>query len=611
MPSPKYYGMQDNRVKRLYTPGGVALIICAVLLAACVAPAVAQDQKTITEIAIVGNQNIGREAILSSIESKPGMPFDRAKMQADRASIEKMGFFQVASAKEEDVPGGIKITFEVVENPKVTEIVFKGQTVVTTQELMDAIRTKVGQVYNINTLDQDLKDIENLYARKGYLAYVTNEAEIDPATGVLTLPVMEFRVGVIQITGLTKTKPWVLKREMKLKEGDLYNAQQLQKDVTRIYELDYLDVEKYEPPRREPGDQEGYLNIIIPVAEKKTGNVSVGLGYSSYQKVVGRVELAESNFQGKGLGVNALYEVGTGGGSGDSYELGFYNPWFRKDNTSLSVRAYNKAIYRFSSSAFGGGVDFGQDADYTERRKGVNLGLSRPFGEQVRGFVTLRTESVDSNFKEGAITDPDLVAIAQEGEVTGLAFRGTIDTRDFALDPAVGTYYSLSWEPGIANVNKTGTNTFTKLEADLRRYFSAGGPKETVKDKRRTIAVRLRGAWSTGSLPFWEQFFAGGAERLRGYREDRFWGNRMLLASLEYRVPIGGGLGGVLFADYGDAWGEDYANAITDLPQSGSFEGHLGYGLGIRVATPIGNLRFDYGFGDEGSRTHFSIGQAF
>jgi outer membrane protein insertion porin family len=600
--------MQEKRVqlKQVF-----AMMVAAILLLAVGTdtPAQQEEARNIVEIQITGNKNIGRDAILSAIELTPGMPFDRQKMQEARNAIDRMGFFQVVSAREEAAPGGVRVVFEVVENPVVTAIVFRGNTVVSEQELLDAMRTKVGQVYNINTLEQDLRDIENLYARKQYLAYVTNEAEIDPATGVLTLPIMEFRVGRIEFTGLKKTKPWVLKREMKLKEGDLYNAQQLQRDITRIYELDYLDAEKYEPPRREPGDREGYLNIIIPVQEKKTGQVSVGLGYSSYQKVVGRVELSETNFQGKGLGLNALYEAG--GSRGDSYELGYYSPWFRPDNTSLSIRLYDRAVYRFSSSAFGGGVNIGEDADYTERRKGVNVGLSRPFGEKLRGFVTFRTESVDANFREGSTVDPSLVAITQSGSVTGIAFKGVLDRRDFALDPGVGSYYSLSFEPGYSDVSRAGKGGFTKTELDLRRYFSPEGPKETVKDRRRTIAVRLRAATSTGKLPFWEQYFVGGAERLRGYREDRFWGNSMLLASVEYRVPLSGGLGGVIFADYGDAWGNDYVDVIPELSQSSSFKGHFGYGLGIRVATPIGNLRFDYGFGDEGSRTHFSIGQAF
>ncbi len=569
-----------------------------------------QDTKTITDIQIVGNKNIGQEAILAAISEKPGTPFSRDQMTSDREAIEKMGFFSVASAKSEDVPGGVKLIFEVVENPKVSAIEFSGNTVATRQELLDAIRTKEGQVYNSNTLDQDLRAVEDLYAKKGNLAYVTAEASIDPQTGVLKLPILEFKVGKIQFTGLKKTKSWVLMREMKLKPGMIYNANTLQKDITRVYELDYLDVEKAELPRKEPSEQEGYLDIIIPVQEKRTGTVSVGLGYSSLQKVVGRIEITERNFRGKGLGVNGLYEV-SGTGSGASYELGFFNPWFRKDHTSLSVRGYNKAIYRFSSSALGGGSDLPNDADYRERRKGGSIGLSKPFGENVYGFLTLRQESVDSSVTNAANLSPDLIFTTQNGQVTGLAMKGSYDTRDFSLDPGAGSYISATYEPGIARVEHRATNMFTKLDFDVRKYISSGGRKISPKDKRKTLALRLQASWSTGFLPFFEQFFVGGAERLRGYREDRFWGNRMLLSSAEFRIPMSGGLSGVLFTDYGGAWGGDYMNLSPNFPQTRTFKGHLGYGAGIRVATPLGNLRFDYGFGSEGARTHFSIGQAF
>ncbi len=123
-------------------------------------------------------------------------------------------------------------------------------------------------------------------------------------------------------------------------------------------------------------------------------------------------------------------------------------------------------------------------------------------------------------------------------------------------------------------------------------------------------------------MPFFEQYFVGGAETLRGFREDRFWGRNMFLASAEYRFPLAKSLTGVAFVDYGDAWGaaEEYRKRavppdITDLidgfPQHESFSGNVGYGIGIRVRTPIGPLRLDYGFSTEGSRAHFSIGHVF
>ena len=98
---------------------------------------------------------------------------------------------------------------------------------------------------------------------------------------------------------------------------------------------------------------------------------------------------------------------------------------------------------------------------------------------------------------------------------------------------------------------------------------------------------------------------------MRGYREDRFWGTKMLMATIEYRRPIAQSIGGVLFIDYGDAWDTSPEFNITEFTQHQDFDGNLGYGIGMRVSTPIGHLRLDYGIGSEGSRTHFSMGHSF
>ncbi len=125
------------------------------------------------------------------------------------------------------------------------------------------------------------------------------------------------------------------------------------------------------------------------------------------------------------------------------------------------------------------------------------------------------------------------------------------------------------------------------------------------------VAFRLKAGYADGTLPFFEQYFVGGAESLRGYREDRFWGTKSLLLSAEFRKPIAQAISGVVFLDYGDAWDAPSDYFIGELEQSSSFEGHLGVGVGMRVQTPIGHIRLDYGTGSEGGRTHFSMGQAF
>ena len=124
-------------------------------------------------------------------------------------------------------------------------------------------------------------------------------------------------------------------------------------------------------------------------------------------------------------------------------------------------------------------------------------------------------------------------------------------------------------------------------------------------------------ATPAGKLPFFEQFFLGGSESLRGYLEDRFWGQNVFLASVEYRRPLANRITGVLFSDVGDAWGTSSAFQFknpklrTDFLQHQTFSPSPSIGLGLRVATPIGPVRLDYGFGLQGGRLHFSIGQSF
>jgi outer membrane protein insertion porin family len=118
-------------------------------------------------------------------------------------------------------------------------------------------------------------------------------------------------------------------------------------------------------------------------------------------------------------------------------------------------------------------------------------------------------------------------------------------------------------------------------------------------------------------VPFFEQFFMGGAETLRGYLEDRFWGNTMYLASVEYRRPIVNRIVGVLFVDVGDAFNSQSEfrfsrqNLRTRFRQHDGIRPFASVGVGLRVATPIGPIRLDFGYGEEGGRTHFSIGHAF
>jgi len=616
-----------SRMKKTCRVCGIVLLVLLVIgVIAAPVTLLAQEVKKIAEISISGNQNINTDTIMNAVALKPGDDYDEQAVEKDKASIMSLGYFSAVTVHTEDVADGVKITYEVTENPKVCEIKIVGSEPLSSQQVIDLMKTRPGQVLNSSTLNQDIESIQSYYGEQGYIAYITEDIGVDPQTGVFTVPILVHRVESVEITGNKKTKQFVFLREMKTKPGTIFNWNTIQKDIMRIYSLDIL--EEVKTLQLDPGTDVGLLKVVLPVVEKKTGQMSVGVGYSSKQRLVGQARMTETNFRGLGQGLTVMWEQGTtdqATGGNSSYELGFYEPWIDQKHTSLNVSAFNKLLYRFSSGVFSSST-LGDDQIYNERHKGADLTLSRPINEKTRVYLGGSFENVETD--PSLLTDENIINIIQDGNVGSGSVRYVRNTRDYDLDPAVGGYDAISFELGTVSATRYYENPvegeppvpypfdggYQKTSIDVRRYFSQKGAKSKPQDKRNTFAVRLRAGYGSGTIPYFEQFFVGGGESLRGFREDQFWGDRMLLTSVEYRKPIAQSITGVAFVDYGDAWGSASEFNTTTFPQTNSFVGRYGTGIGLRVATPIGNLRLDYAIlasEGGGARTHFSMGQAF
>jgi outer membrane protein insertion porin family len=404
---------------------------------------------------------------------------------------------------------------------------------------------------------------------------------------------------------------------MRQKEGSYYNQADLSADLRRIIDTQFFD--DVVPGIGLPGV--GKVDVTLTITERRTGNVSVGVGYGNRQQLVGRAEIGDNNFGGTGQSVSLLGETG-GVANRSSLELGFTQPWIDNRHTSLSVSLFDKTVYRFSQSIGSlTGTTTGTATTYFETHTGGQFTVGRPFSKVYQGFIGVRFENIrvpalDLNAKDAGIL--------QNGPLQTVTLRAIRSTRDFIQDPAVGAFDTFTGDIGRADVRpitltngQTPIGTFGNLNwfkygLDTRRYFSPQGRRINIREKRNVFALRLMAATTSGTTPFSEQYFVGGAESLRGYREDRFWGKQMVLGSFEYRAPLAEALTGVLFVDAGDAWGGNYTNvSFNGFTQHTNFSPNLGAGLGIRVRTPIGPIRFDYGFGREGGRLHFSIGNVF
>jgi outer membrane protein insertion porin family len=607
------------------------------------------EGQPIGAVNVRGVKNTNPEIVrlaLASAGIKEGQIFHAADVATARKAITEKGLYSDVYIRSE-VTGDRKtiVTAEVFENPVITQVVIKGNRSIPSEKILPFLASKPGTVVDVSALREDAKRIQRIYRQQGYEAYLSELEEVfDTKTGILTFPVIETVVDSIEIKDLKKTKPYVVLREMRTKVGEPLNRNTLQRDLTRILATGlFSDVKT---PIPEPLD-EGRVKLIIPVEEQRTGQVQVGIGYSVRQRLTGTLQVSESNFRGRGQGLTASWTL-SGAVAHNQYELGFTEPWLDKHNTSLGVNLYDRLNFRFNRTLSSTVTNGESSNPYYEETRGGTVSLSRPVSEFSRVSSSFRLESVRANNLQPdytQLTNDEINAVrgslVQSGGVTSMALRYMTNTRDNEQDPAAGFFFSPTAEFGVANfetqkplinpafISPTVTpdeerviveqrsqhGPFTKANLDFRRYLRVDKtPRQSLREPKKVLAGRLLLGTAMGNIGFSEQYFVGGADNLRGYADDRFWGNNIFLASLEFRVPFdrSGTVTWVLFTDCGDAWGASTPNqgSIPGYEQHSSFSPHVGFGTGIRLKTPVGPVRLDLGFG-ETTRTHFSIGQAF
>lgn len=638
-------------------PGAMCVAMALLMLAALWGrPALAQGTNPlVSDVAVVGNVNISRDAILGVVAIKPGTPFTVESVTRDVAAIGDLGYFTSVTHHEEDTGKGIRVIFEVTEHPKITGLKITGNTKLTTEKIIAAMTTKVGDVVNVLRFNKDLDRIQQAYKDAGFAAYVDVNAEnYIGADGVLNIPIVEMKIERFEVQKAKKTRPYVLLREIRTQPGEVYDGNKLIADMRRIFNLGILEDIQY---RTEPGSTQDKIIIVLEPTEKKTGQVELGFGYSSQQGLIGRAGLSESNLKGTGTAVGVSGEIGgryrSAGVPSLSLEANYFQPYVDKHRTSMSVSLYNKTTYRFSSSVVG---STGTGQAY-EVRRGGSLGFGRPISNYSRIQLSLRKDNIKTYSPQNDVNTNLYVVDTQRGsDVTSVGLSLVTDTRDDQQnDPSSGFLFNLGSELGhtrlggdvkVFGTNEASSGSFFKPALDYRRYFALA-KRKAFNVPTKVLAFRVKAGNIQGPVTFFDQYFIGGADTLRGYQEDRFWGKNQLLGNVELRIPFANSIQGVLFGDFGDAWGSglrgdpkryaDYLNwaqhggdingdgiqdpqppaySIYDayeyrMPQHDTFKLHSGYGFGVRVKTPIGPLRLDYGISKEGKRTHFSISQTF
>lgn len=542
----------------------------------------------VTAIEIKGNKTLTEDKIMEAVFSRIGDVLIEEKVASDVKAIYAMGFFDDVFASFESYAKGTRIIFNVIENPVLAAISFEGNSVFDSDKLSKLMRTKAGEILNFKTLQDDIQTINDFYHKNGYIIARIADVSTDPKTSTLKIKIIEGVIESIALDGNQATRDYVILREINTKPGDILNEKSLSKDLRRVFNLGFFSEVT---PNFEPGSSPDKIVLVLKIKETKTNTVNFGGGYGEQEGWFGFIDTSMNNLLGTGHGMMVKSQWGT---NLTTYQFKYYYPWFMTDylgpRASMTYRVWNTS-----------GPDIYGNQIEDALRIGWDVAISRPISDTFSHSLTLGSETVVAN----PSADDAYIATFESYVSNYIEYSLSYDTRDFWMNPTEGQFYTISIKKGWKET--TGITNYSKLGLELNDFIKLG--------VNQVLAFHMGTGIGFGDVPLGELYWCGGANTVRGYSpSDALLGVRKLIFNIEYRYTFNEMFQGVIFYDYGNAWGEVTNNTANGGgPDFSQFMS--GRGLGLRLNTPMGPIRLDYGIGDSKSFgegiIHFSIGQAF
>jgi len=473
----------------------------------------------------------------------------------------------------------IYITFPIQEGSQyhVGTVNFQGDLLEDKKKLLQKIGTSRAKVYSREMLQTDLTTLSDLYADKGYANADINPLikEDDQALKVdVTFDIHQGNkvyLERIEIAGNVRTRDKVIRRELRIYEGDLFSATNLKESIKNLRRLEYFEDVNFSTS---PGSSPDHMNLKVTVKERPTGTFGVGAGYSTQDRIVGMVQISQNNLFGRGEQVKV---EGMLGSISHRFRANFTEPYLFDRPLSLGIDAFNwERLY----------------TEYTRKSTGGDLRLSHPLMWQyTRLFWMYRYEYVSLS-DLGPNPDPLISAAAKihSTSATSLTFRR--DSRDSLFSPTKGSDNSISVE--MAGLG--GATAFLRYVAESGWYFPLRWGCVGLLHAR----VGYMGALPWGDLPIYEKFYLGGIDSIRGFKyadisprdpafaNERVGGDRFIQLNSEYRFPLLTKLGvmGTIFFDAGNVYGPGEVQPFL-RPTTG---------FGLRWFSPMGPLRVEWGY---------------
>ena len=607
------------------------------------------------------------------IRTQPGRTTTRTQLEQDINAVFSTGFFSNVQAVPEDTPLGVRVSFIVRPNPVLSKVEIQANpgtnvpSVLSSEDVDKIFGEEYVSILNLRDLQNNIKELTKLYQDRGYiLANVVSSPQVSQ-DGVVTLQVAEGVVEDIDVRFLNKdgeltddkgkpikgrTQKYIITREIELKPGQVFNRNTVLKDLQRVSGLGLFEDIRLS---FDSGTDPSKVKVLFNVAERNSGSIAAGAGISSATGLFGTVSYQEQNLNGRNQKLGT--EVQLGQRDTLLFDLRFTDPWIAGDpyRTSYTVNAFRRQSISLIFDGDGDGnstvsgvtdvdneirtIDNDDLDDEGDRPRVVRTGggvtFSRPLSKNIyersewkatAGFqyqrVTIRDRDGDIR-PEGALfgkrideqgNEVDAIAserveLSESGDGKDdlflFRFGATRDRRDNVLQPTKGSFLRLGVDQSVP-VGK-GSILLTKLRGSYSQYFPVNFTNFSKGPE--TLAFNVQAGTVLGDLPPYEAFSLGGSNSVRGYDEGALGSGRSYIqASAEYRFPVFSIISGALFLDFGSDLGSETDPArILDKNGTG-----FGYGIGVRVQSPLGPIRVDYGLNDDGdSQINFGIGERF
>ncbi len=589
-----------------------------------------EEQKTkIKRIYVDGNESFSDKKILKLISTKRDTLFSSGFYKEDEFAedLEKIksfyqneGYLDIKVGHEFDYSPDKKqlyITLLVDEGRiyLVGEITITGNEVLSRDDLDESLELFTDDPFSDMGMRIDVMNMQQLYYNKGYiLARVYPAPIVNEKTGRIDISydVTEndlIYVNRINIQGNTKTKDVVIRRELRIYPGEPFDGSKIKRSRERLNNLGFFEEVSLDTEDSGEADKR---DLVVSVKETKTGEFSFGGGYSSVDRFLGFIAVTQRNFDifnfptftGDGQYLNIKAELGM---VRSNYMLTWTEPWIFDYPLSFGFDLYRSGHDKKRSVGYG----------YEESRLGGDVRFGKEFTEEIRGDLIYKLEEVDiSGIADEASSDLK----DEEGDniLSTMALYGSFDTRDNVFSPGRGFIFNAGTE--VAGGPFFGDKEFYKSVTSMSYFYNWLDKFIVLELKARAGIVNEYG--DSDSVPIYERFYAGGANTIRGYRErsvsptdavtnDPIGGEAMLIGNVEVTIPVFKNvIKGAVFYDIGNVWGdiEDFA--------SGGYK--HGTGVGVRVKTPMGPLRVDWGYPledikgqEQKGRFYFSMSREF